>query len=87
MLLVGFESASLVRGGAGGALDGAGISKELLDWESLLVVPSLFLGASCSLKSSLGCGFVAGGFVSSVGLGEALGFPFLFESFRTGRSW
>lgn len=83
---VELERASRFRGGAGGALAGVGTSSELLDKELLLEFPSLLvLGASCNLNSSLGCVFALGPFPSSAP-GEALGFPFLLESFRPGRS-
>jgi len=85
-VLVAFARASLFRGGAGGALEGAGTSKDVLDKELLLESPILLLfGASCSLNSSVGCVFVLEAFASSTP-GETLAFPFLLESFRAGRS-
>ena len=80
-----FVRASLFRGGAGGALEGAGTSKDVLDNELLLELPILLVfGASCSLNSSVGA-FVLEAFASSTP-GEAFVLPFLLESLRAGRS-
>src|SRR5690348_11430201 len=64
-----FEWISLLRGGAGGGLAGADMSRELLEAELLLELASFFgFGASCNLNSSLCCVFVPEAFLSSAAL-------------------